>query len=81
MMRDLMEEMFHQSSGKSKMKFVKETVMLRYMYPRFDVQFPKSICIGLRSPFSVHPKTGKICVPFLTKYVENFDPCTTPTVE
>ena len=32
----------------------------------------------LKSPFSVHPKTGRVCVPFLAKDVDSFDPFIVP---
>lgn len=34
----------------------------------------------MKAPFCVHPKTGKIAVPFNPKTVSNFDPLTVPTV-
>ena len=34
----------------------------------------------LKAPFSVHPKTGKICVPFLASEVDSFNLDTVPTV-
>ena len=34
----------------------------------------------IQAPFSVHPKTGKICVPFLAEDVDDFDLDKVPTI-
>jgi DNA primase small subunit len=34
----------------------------------------------LKSPFCVHPKTGRVCVPFLASEVDEFDPFHVPTL-
>jgi len=34
----------------------------------------------LKSPFVVHPGTGRVCVPINTKHLEDFDPLGVPTV-
>jgi DNA primase small subunit len=34
----------------------------------------------LKSPFFVHPGTGRVCVPINTKHLEDFDPLGVPTV-
>jgi DNA primase small subunit len=34
----------------------------------------------LKSPFVVHPGTGRVCVPINTKHCEDFDPLGVPTV-
>lgn len=34
----------------------------------------------LKSPFAVHPKTGRVCVPFDPSEVESFDPFCVPTL-
>jgi DNA primase small subunit len=57
-----------------------EEIKLYYSYPRLDINVTKSLNHLLKAPFCVHPKTGKISVPFKAKFVDNFDPSTVPTI-
>lgn len=34
----------------------------------------------LKAPFSIHPKTGRVCVPFSADVVDTFDPTKVPTL-
>lgn len=58
-----------------------EEIMLQYCYPRLDINVTKGLNHLLKSPFCVHPKTGKISVPFNPKAVDKFDPAKVPTIE
>ena len=58
----------------------KKDVILEYTYPRLDVEVSKKLIHLLKSPFVVHPGTGRVCVPIDTKTLENFDPLAVPTV-
>lgn len=59
--------------------FEKE-IMLQYCYPRLDVNVSKGVNHLLKSPFSVHPKTGRISVPIDLKSLDKFDPFAVPTI-
>ncbi|KAL8700302.1 MAG: hypothetical protein Q9201_005521 [Fulgogasparrea decipioides] len=58
----------------------KQDIVLEYTYPRLDVEVSKKQIHLLKSPFVVHPGTGRVCVPIDTKRVEKFDPLCVPTV-
>ncbi|XP_019310363.1 DNA primase small subunit isoform X1 [Panthera pardus] len=55
-------------------------IMLQYCFPRLDINVSKGINHLLKSPFSVHPKTGRISVPIDVQKVDQFDPFTVPTI-
>ncbi|KAM9760733.1 DNA primase small subunit isoform 1-T1 [Dama dama] len=55
-------------------------IMLQYCFPRLDINVSKGINHLLKSPFSVHPKTGRISVPIDLQKVDQFDPLTVPTI-
>ncbi|PSS09046.1 hypothetical protein M430DRAFT_109400 [Amorphotheca resinae ATCC 22711] len=58
----------------------KQDVVLEYTYPRLDIEVSKHLNHLLKSPFVVHPGTGRVCVPINTKHLEDFDPLGVPTV-
>ncbi|XP_029974586.1 DNA primase small subunit [Salarias fasciatus] len=68
-----------QGTTKKGQHFEKE-IMLQYCYPRLDVNVSKGVNHLLKSPFSVHPKTGRISVPIDLKELETFDPFAVPTI-
>lgn len=57
-----------------------EEVKLAMLYPRLDINVSKGINHLLKAPFCVHPKTGKVCVPFNPSAAGKFDPTTVPTI-
>ncbi|KAK2759828.1 hypothetical protein FQN54_002562 [Arachnomyces sp. PD_36] len=58
----------------------KQDVVLEYSYPRLDAEVSKKLIHLLKSPFVVHPGTGRVCVPIDIRKVEQFDPLSVPTV-
>ncbi|KXL45414.1 hypothetical protein M433DRAFT_154441 [Acidomyces richmondensis BFW] len=59
---------------------VKQDIRLEYTYPRLDAEVSKKLNHLLKSPFVVHPGTGRVCVPIDTRNLEAFDPLGVPTV-
>ncbi|CAD6574493.1 MAG: hypothetical protein ASARMPRED_006745 [Alectoria sarmentosa] len=58
----------------------KQDIVLEYTYPRLDVEVSKKQIHLLKSPFVIHPGTGRVCVPIDTKRLTEFDPLGVPTV-
>ena len=58
----------------------KQDIVLEYTYPRLDVEVSKKQIHLLKSPFVVHPGTGRVCVPIDLRRLEKFDPLGVPTV-
>ena len=62
-------------------RYLLEEVMIQYAYPRLDVNVSKGMNHLLKSPFCVHPKTGKVCIPLTANTVDIFQPDKVPTIE
>jgi len=65
----------------SKVRNTYEEIVLAHLYPRLDVNVSKGMNHLLKSPWSVHPKTGRVCVPIDPDKCEDFDPFAVPTID
>ncbi|OQO01144.1 hypothetical protein B0A48_13387 [Cryoendolithus antarcticus] len=58
----------------------RQDIRLEYTYPRLDAEVSKKLNHLLKSPFVIHPGTGRVCVPIDVRRLEDFDPFAVPTV-
>ncbi|KAL6482756.1 hypothetical protein MHYP_G00076280 [Metynnis hypsauchen] len=79
---DKLKAVVHQKRATSKKggQYFEKEIMLQYCYPRLDVNVSKGVNHLLKSPFSVHPKTGRISVPIDLRNLDKFDPFEVPTI-
>ena len=57
-----------------------DEIMLAYVQPRLDAAVTRGLNHLLKSPFAVHPGTGRVCVPIDPANAEDFDPFAVPSV-
>eukprot|EP00484_Ammonia_sp_Unknown_P026127 CAMPEP_0197046508 /NCGR_PEP_ID=MMETSP1384-20130603/22218_1 /TAXON_ID=29189 /ORGANISM="Ammonia sp." /LENGTH=460 /DNA_ID=CAMNT_0042478323 /DNA_START=86 /DNA_END=1465 /DNA_ORIENTATION=- len=55
-------------------------LVFAYVYPRLDVEVSRHVNHLLKSPFCIHPKTGKVCSIIDPRCCEEFDPLNQPTL-
>jgi len=63
-----------------KLSSVLVEIVFSYTYPRLDVNVSKGMNHLLKSPWCVHPKTGRVCVPVQPGQEDAFDPSAVPTL-
>ncbi|KAJ3258743.1 hypothetical protein HK103_003337 [Boothiomyces macroporosus] len=67
-------------SKKSNLEYLARDILFQYSYPRLDSNVSIGLNHLLKSPFCVHPKTGKVCIPINPKLCHEFNPTTVPTL-
>ena len=58
----------------------KVKLVFEFCYPRLDANVSKQQNHLLKSPWSIHPKTGRVCVPFLASAARELDIFSVPTL-
>ncbi|KAJ0180442.1 hypothetical protein K1T71_003846 [Dendrolimus kikuchii] len=63
-----------------KIRYLIEEIKIQYCYPRLDVNVTKGFNHLLKSPFSIHPKTGKVSIVFKPKNAKSMKLDEIPTL-
>eukprot|EP00993_Chasmostoma_nieuportense_P001358 NODE_2247_length_1237_cov_51.669369_g2136_i0.p1 GENE.NODE_2247_length_1237_cov_51.669369_g2136_i0~~NODE_2247_length_1237_cov_51.669369_g2136_i0.p1 ORF type:complete len:391 (+),score=118.75 NODE_2247_length_1237_cov_51.669369_g2136_i0:23-1174(+) len=66
--------------AKEKVAWVIRIIEFVFMYPRLDINVSKQRAHLLKSPFVIHPGSGKVCVPLSLSQALEFEPEQVPTL-
>ncbi|NXS64181.1 PRI1 primase, partial [Brachypteracias leptosomus] len=80
LLKGRMERTRVMGAGRSSPCYADWEIMLQFCFPRLDINVSKGVGHLLKSPFSVHPKTGRISVPLDLQKLDQFDPFAVPTI-
>ncbi|KAI8907814.1 hypothetical protein EDD86DRAFT_191877 [Gorgonomyces haynaldii] len=69
------------ASKKPQLQMIIADIIMQYTYPRLDSNVSIGLNHLLKSPFCVHPKTGRVCVPIDPENCSSFDPFKVPLLD
>ncbi|KAI9506797.1 DNA primase, small subunit [Coemansia spiralis] len=79
-MVDIVEKRASKRGAKFALATFERDMMLQYAYPRLDENVTTHLNHLLKSPFCIHPKTGRVCTPIAHSQFDSFDPFAVPTL-